>query len=215
MRTIKVIGRGRLSLRPDTTRITLTLGGVCPEYSEALERSTSETSALSELLTLFGFKKTDLKTLAFNVESEYEGYSEDGVYKQRFVGYRFSHVLKVELPSDNELLGRVLCARAGSPVKPELRLSYTVSDPEKAKNALLAKAVADAGEKAQALADAANVRLGEIQTIDYAWNDADFEARPEMRMLAAGAAPKAAFNLDITPEDIDVSDTVTVVWEIL
>jgi hypothetical protein len=215
MKTIKVIGKGRLSLRPDVTRITLTLGGVCAEYSASLARATEEAGALSELLAPFGFAKTDLKTLAFNVESEYEGYSEDGVYKQRFAGYRFSRVMKVEFPSDNALLGSVLFALAGSPVKPELRLSYTVLDPEKAKNTLLARAVKDAGEKAQTLAEAAKVRLGEIQTIDYRWGEADFEVRPEMRMLAAGAAPKAAFDLDVTPEDIDVTDEVTVVWEIL
>ncbi|MBQ4427335.1 MAG: SIMPL domain-containing protein [Oscillospiraceae bacterium] len=215
MRSIKVIGKGRLRLRPDAARITLTLGGVCPEYGEALRRGAEEAGALSELLARFGFAKTDLKTLAFNVESEYEGYSEDGVYRQRFAGYRFSRVLKVEFPSDNALLGSVLFALSESPLKPELRLSYTVSDPEKAKNTLLAGAVKDAGEKARVLAEAAEVRLGEIQTIDYAWNENDFEVRPEMSMLAAGAAPKAAFDLDVTPEDIDVSDEVTVVWEIL
>ena len=74
-------------------------------------------------------------------------YKDKGTYKQRFIGYKFRHTLKVEFESDNERLGKVLYALANSPVRPEFRLSYTVKDPEAVKNALLGKAVTDAKEK--------------------------------------------------------------------
>lgn len=221
MRTIKVTGKGNLSVRPDTTRITLTLEGKYQEYKEALERSSKDTKLLGELLTGFGFERTDLKTLSFNVDTEYESYREDDVYKQRFAGYRYTHMMKIEFPSDNERLGKVLYALANSPVDPQFQISYTVKDPETVKNELLGKAVTDAKEKAAVLAQAAGLSLGEIQNIDYSWGKIDFEVRPVDRMVRANGMLGArmekamAYDMNIEPDDIEVSDTVTVLWEIL
>ena len=169
MRTIRVTGKGRIRIRPDMTRITLTIEGTDPEYSRALEKSSKDTEEVGELLTGFGFERSDLKTLQFSVDTEYEGYQEDGIYKQRFKGYRFRHVMKAEFASDNERLGRILYALANCPVNPEFQISFTVRDREAAKNELLGKAVSDAKEKAAVLAQAAGVRLGEIRSIDYSW----------------------------------------------
>lgn len=107
---------------------------------------------------------------------------------------------------------------ANCKVRPEFRISYTVSDPEAAKNTLLGKAVADAKEKASVLTQAAGVALKDIQTIDYSWGEIDFEYRPMNGdvLMECCATPMAAksYDLDIEPDDINVSDTVTVVWEI-
>ena len=128
--------------------------------------------------------------------------------------------MKVEFDSDNDKLGKILYALANSSLNPEFRLSYTVKDPEAAKNELLDKAVQDAVAKAGVLTRAANQKLGEIQSIDYSWGRIDFEFSPMDRELmpeADGACVKecAALPLDIEPDDIEVGDTVTVVWEIL
>ena len=216
MRTIRVTGKGQLKVRPDMTRITMSLEGVCPEYSTALRKSSQDTESIKELMTSFGFRRSDLKTLDFNVDAQYESYEERGVYKQRLAGYRYHHRLKAEFESDNERLGSILYALARSPVKPELRISYTVKDPEAAKNELLGKAVSDAREKALVLTGAAGVVLKDIQSIDYSWGELDLEVRPMNRMLMAdGMASKSeSYDMDIEPDDIEITDTVTVVWGI-
>ena len=221
MRTIRVTGKGRLKVKPDTTRITISLEGTWPEYGETLRHSSQDTERLKDVLSAFGFERSDLKTLNFNVETEYESYKDKGTYKQRLIGYRFTHMMKVEFPSDNDRLGKVLYALANCPLKPEFRLSYTVSDPEAAKNDLLGKAVTDAKEKASVLTQAAGVTLKDIQSIDYSWGEIDFEYRPMNRMLMADeylarpmAAESPSYDMDIEPDDIEVSDTVTVLWEI-
>ena len=218
MRTIRVTGKGEIKVHPDVTRITITLEGIYPDYEKTLRKSTEDTEILKEILTGFGFERSDLKTLQFNVDTEYETVKEHGVYNQRFVGYKYRHIMKVEFPSDNDRLGKILFALANSSVKPEFRISYTVSDPEAAKNALLAKAVADAKEKAAVLSQAAGVSLKDIQNIDYSWGKIDFEVGP-IDCFAAGsilppAAGKASLDLDVEPDDISTSDTVTVIWEI-
>ena len=218
MRTIRVTGKGQLRLTPDVTCVTMTLEGLYKDYSQTLRRSSEDTEALKGLLSSFGFARTDVKTLSFRVDSEYESYQDrDGTYKSRFSGYRFRHVLKVEFPSDNDRLGKVLYALAHGKVEAEVRISYTVRDPESAKNLLLDKAVEDAREKAAVLTRAAQVTLRDIQSIDYSWGEINFTSQPiNGDVLMDRCAPMAAksYDLDIEPDDIDVSDTVTVVWEI-
>ncbi|MBR5381508.1 MAG: SIMPL domain-containing protein [Oscillospiraceae bacterium] len=214
-RILRVTGRGRLSLRPDTTRITITLEGTFPEYGEALKRSAGDTEILKDVLSELGFARTDLKTLRFDVDAEYESVHENGIYRQRFVGYKFVHVVKVDFGSDNERLGRILYALANGKLRPEFRISYTVKDPEAAKNELLGAAVADARAKAQVLAEAAGVTLGEIRRIDYSWGRIDLEVRPTNGVLMSKACrDEAAYDIDLEPDNIEVTDTVTVLWAI-
>ena len=63
------------------------------------------------------------------------------------------------------------------------------------------------------------MELKDIQSIDYSWGEINFEVQPMNRMIVADecmAAPMAAesYDMDIEPDDIEVSDTVTVIWEI-
>lgn len=212
--TIRVTGRGMLRLRPNTTRITVTLEGVETAYAATLRRSAADSETVREALAPIGFTAEDLKTLNFSVQTEYEGYQEEGVYRQRIAGYRFRHELKVEFPSDNERLGRVLAALAEAELTPEIRIAYTVKEREAAKNLLLGAAVADAKAKAEALTAAAGVKLSGIRHISYSMNDSEFAVQP---VLYAGMKRNAcadSFAPEIVPEDIEVSDAVTVIWEI-
>ena len=218
MRTIRVTGKGQIKVRPDTTRIIMSLEGLYKDYNETLRLSSQDTETLKDILSGFGFERSDLKTLNFSVDTEYESYKDrDGSYKQRFTGYRYRHMLKVEFDSDNERLGKILYALANGKVRPEFRISYTVKDPETTKNTLLGKAIKDAREKASVLTEADGVGLKDIQSIDYSWGEIDFEYRPMDGGILAErclAEPTAAYSLDIEPDNIEVSDTVTVVWEI-
>ena len=218
MRTIRVTGKGQVKVRPDMTRITVSLEGTNSEYSETLRKSSEDTEQLRDLLMDFGFERSDLKTLNFSVDTEYESYKDKGVFKQRFVGYKYHHLMKVEFDSNNERLGKLLFALSNSSTKPEFRISYTVRDPEAAKNELLGRAVSDAKEKATVLTGAAGVTLKNIQSIDYSWGEISFEVQPMNRVfMAEECLPTAvadAYDMDIEPDDIEASDTVTVIWEI-
>lgn len=204
-----------MSVSPDVTVINVTLQGICPDYSETLRRSSEETETLQDLFCGFGFKKKDLKTLSFDVNTQYEGYHENGEYKQRFVGYRFCHTLKVEFGSDNDKLGRILYALANSPVNPEFAISYTVRDKEKPKAELIAGAIEDARIKAGVIASSAGVSLGCILRIEYCSGNLSFEVAPMRKMYASNESNSLnSFDMNINPDDIEISETVTVVWTI-
>ncbi len=217
MRTIRVTGKGQLKVHPDMTRITIELEGIHMDYTDTLMESSRATEEMKKLLVPYGFERSDLKTLSFDVNTQYESYKVKDEYKRRFAGYKYSHVMKVEFESDNLLLGKILYALANSSLHPEFRISYTVKDPEAVKNELLGKAVQDAVAKAEVLSSAAGLKLGEIQDMDYSWGRIDFEYKvmDKFDCPAPGMAEDAYnYAMDIEPDDIEAQDTVTVVWEI-
>ncbi|MBR0209454.1 MAG: SIMPL domain-containing protein, partial [Firmicutes bacterium] len=117
-----------------------------------------------------------------------------------------------------ERLGKVLYALAKSGLTPEFSIGFFASDPEAVRSALLADAVEDAKAKAAALTAAAGVTLGDIQSIDYAKADLNLAVNTmRMPMMAKGAmeAEECSYDMNVQPDDIELSDTVTVIWEIV
>jgi len=219
-RIIRVTGKGNIKVKPDMTRITITLEGCYDDYGMTLKMSSEDTEALKDLLKQHGFESTDVKTIFFNVDTKYESYQAyDKSWKQRFIGYEFQHVLKVEFDSDNDRLGRILYSLANvEEIRPEFRLSYTVKDKEASKNELLGRAVSDARAKAEVLTHAAGASLKDIQSIDYSWGEINFEISPMRSGVLMDCCEDGErlnkYEMDIEPDDIELSDTVTVVWEI-
>lgn len=218
-RTIRVTGKGKLSVKPDTIRLRINMEGIYPEYAVTLQKSSEIVELLKDLVEKQGYERKELKTLYFNIDTEYESYqAKDKSWKRRFQGYKYVHRMKIEFPADNQRLGKMLYALAHCPVSPEFSIEYTVADPEASKNELLGKAVKDSMKKASVLADASDVKLGEIINIDYSWGEIDFVSKPLQEMSLRCCEPdesySSSYDMDIEPDDIDITDTVTVIWEI-
>lgn len=215
-KTIAISGTGKCTVSPDTTVIHLHLSSAFPTYDETLSRSAADLNEIRTIFLALGFERDSVKTTSFSVRRETESYREQNAYKERFVGYRYEQRLKVSFPIDNERLGQILFALSNAKVDAELNFEYTVSHPEEVVNRLLASAVKDAKGKAAALSEAAGVTLGEIVEISYSDTEQDYSVRPYRENLACRQAVfSAPPQPEIQPDDIEVSDTVKVVWEIV
>ncbi len=66
------------------------------------------------------------------------------------------------------------------------------------------------------LTDASGESLGELVNIDYSWGQINFEVAPMTKLSALGESSEIndSYMMDIEPDDIEASDTVTIVWEI-
>ena len=217
-RTIRVTGRGRIKARPDTIELIICVSKVCPEYREAMETSSKMTKKMKEALERAGFDPAELKTTSFSVNADYEGeYDEKGVWHNVFRGYRYDHNMVLRFGLDNDRLGKVLYELSRCEANAEISIRHTVKDPEPIKNALLENAVKDSREKAKILAAASEVELGRIINIDYSWGEVEIYNRMTERMpLSFGSinAKEDSLDIDLEADDINVQDTVTVVWEI-
>ena len=218
-RIIRVTGKGRISVAPDTIKLYITAEGVSKEYDKAVSKSAEETNLVRDAISRAGLDPKELKTSWFNVDSEYERYRDkNDDLKRRFVGYKYTHRMNLMFPNDNAILGKVLYELANCPVKVEFSIEHTVKDTESIKNELIGKAVSDSKVKAENLTKAAGVKLGDIISIDYSWGRMEIYSNYIDKMAITSAKCLAdsstGYDIDIEAEDIDVEDTVTVVWEI-
>lgn len=217
--TMKVTGKGTVFVKPDLIRLSIRLEGVYEKYEEALQQSSEQAEQLKLCFEKAGFSKEDLKTLSFHINTEYENYRDKkNEWKKKFVGYKFIHEMKIEFEADNRLLGKVLYAMSHCQAKPEFQITYTIKNEEDAKNLLLKRAVEDSKKKAKILAEAAEINLGNIICIDYSWEKIHFTSSPVNRMAIPYTAMQeecgASYDINIEPDNIEVSDTVTIMWEI-
>lgn len=220
MRTIRVTGLGKLKLRPDTTRLTVTLTGRDKDYNEVLRLSAEETRKLKDLLAGHGFAPEDVKTLRFRIETESEGYRDrHGDYRTRFAGYLYRHAVQLDFPVDNLRLGAILRALTTSELDPEFSVDYVLADPDGARDRLMAVTMEDARHKAEVLARSGGSALGSVRYIDYCRGAYDFSFRPcceyDAEELCAVPEESKVSPMPIEPDDIEVSDTVTVIWELV
>lgn len=217
-RVIRVTGKGQIKAKPDMARITMTIEDVKKDYDKALKAPAEDTETLKDIFERENFAREDVKTISFDVDVENESYRDKkGNWKSKFVGYKYCHVTKVEFASDNKRLGRILNVLANNTaVRPEFRFSFFVKDPEPSKNELLGKAISDAKVKAEILTKAAGVQLKDILSIDYSWGEINFEVSPMRHMITApmALADEDECVMNIEPDDVEISDTVTVVWNI-
>ena len=219
-RIIKVTGKAKIAVKPDMIRLSIDLKGTQESYEGALQQSSQQTETLKNCFENLGFERTDLKTTSFQVNTKYESYQDKArIWKQKFVGYEFQHSLKIEFDVNHQMFGKMLYALAHSSAEPEFRIFYTVKDAEPVRNLLLAKAVEDAKVKAELLTKAAGVTLGEVSTIDYSWEEIEIISKPMNRMIGTYACAQEedcanSCEIDMEPEDINVSDHVTVSWYI-
>ncbi len=216
MRTIKVAGTGTIKIKPDMIRIGITVTGLYKDYSEALKKADSDTAAIRDIIENAGFKRDELKTTDFHVEIENEGYMEDGVYKQKFAGYRSRHEMKLEMEKDNGKLGEILGNIATSEPNPELSVTYFIKDRKGMEEMLIEEAVKDARKKAKIIAGSLDVAIIDVMSVDASDINDGVEI-PVFRMAKNEAMSDRAmgsYDMEMTPEDIEASATVTVVWKI-
>lgn len=219
MRTITVKGIGCVSAKPDFITLSLGIESQDREYDEAMAKAAKRINGIENAAAHVGFEKGSLKTISFNVSSAYESVKDiNGNYKREFAGYICSYRLKLSFDFDSELLTKVLSQISQSGAKPEISVAFTVKDPSKISRSLLESAAANAKEKAELLCSASGVRLGQLQSIDYSWSELNLISNTrydmEDNVLAMMAVNKTAAP-QIAPDDIDVHDTATFIWEIL
>jgi hypothetical protein len=211
-RTLTVKGTGQASLPPDTIQLDFDLESKAENYDETINLAGTRLEQLRSCLANVGFSKSDLVTTNFSVNTDYESVkNEEGEYIRVFKGYSVRNNLKLSFPIDTHRLAMILEQLSACEANPELSIHFLLTDDTKLKELLLQDAVADATQKANILALAAGVRLDDILAITYDWSNIVYRNR-EM-MLEESVAYSAAA-IDIQPDNVSASDTVTIVWEI-
>ena len=131
-----------------------------------------------------------------------------------FAGYVCTERLTLRFPLDMALLDKVLGETGESGAAAEFTVRFTRRQERAVKDALIKAAVRDAAHKAAVLAEAAGETLGALVAVEYGASPVNLYSRTE---FSRDSNPKvrAAAAFAFTPEDIENTDTVTAVYELL
>jgi len=214
-RTIKVTGKANLLVPADTTKIVLDLEGKASSYEETIKLSAKVLNNMKEELEKIGFDKKDIKSTNYHIDIHYESYKDiDGNYKRKQYGYEYEQTIKFTFLNDNKLLAKVLSTLANLVSAPSIHIYYIASNTEEVKNKLLEEAIIDATNKAKVIANASNVKLGDLVNVDYSYQEVEFVSRMCLDASSCMDSTSSDYEMDISPDDISCSDHVTILYEI-
>lgn len=207
-----------VSTRPDFVILTMKLEAKDKEYDKAMELAAKQLEQPNTSLTAIGFEKESVRRRIFMwIRITIATKTSWAITSVSFSGFVCRHNLKLSFDFDMKRLSQALAASATCLAQPELSIAFTVKDPTAVNDALLREATINAKKKAELLCEASGVTLGQLLTIDYNWGELNIysDTRYDMAEDCLMALPTSATSIDIEPDDIDVRDTATFVWEII
>ena len=215
--TISVQGKGSIHVVPDVTRLEITIERVFPDYQKAFAQA-KENSAWVVKILEFNKKPGKLaKTVKFDItDHEVNDYDTLGHYKSSHVeGYDLEQRIKIDLPIDNVLTNNIVRGIGKFIPGAQINIGYTVQDPRPHQMKMLARAVSDAKEKAGIMAEAVGCSLGKVENINYRYSNVSVYSQARNIHDSKEAFASTADSLDITPDDLVMSDTVDVTFELV
>ena len=189
---ILVSGEGVVQLAPDIALLNLTVTREAKTAREALDANNEAMSSVLEAMQKQGIAERDLQTSNFAIQPRYyhPPRPTNGERKApHIVGYTVRNSLGVKV-RDLEQVGKILDASVTLGVNEGGNLVFSNDDPSAAIARARVLAVADARTRAETIADAADVELGDILEI----SEQSHMPRPrpmmraEMAMVASDSA---------------------------
>jgi len=201
---IWVTGQGRVNVAPDVAILSLGVEFQAPTVAEAQGETARAMEAVMRELKAQGVSDKDIKTQRYTI-SPVKRWHED---KEILLGYLVTNMVSVKI-RDVEAAGSIIdaVAAAGGDAIRVNSISFTVDDPASYYSEAREKAMADAQEKAEELADLAHVILGAPV---YISEGLGYTPRSSDVRLEVAPAPAT----QISPGEMEISLTVQVVYGI-
>jgi uncharacterized protein YggE len=198
---ITVTGTGRVAVRPDTALAQLGAEARAASLADATADVAKRMTAVLERVRALGVQERDVTTVTYAVDplvaprrSEEE--------PPRILGYRAANIVQLRI-RQLDAVGRILDVAVAAGANTLRGLVFTVSDPAPMEAQARALAVQSAGAKAQQLAAAAGVRLGELVRI----TEGEPPVRPAAERLAVTALTTGPGPIEPGQQEIVVTVT--------
>jgi uncharacterized protein YggE len=205
-RTLIVSGLGEASAAPDLLTLSIGVETQGQTAAQALTRNNEQMRATIARLTEAGVAERDMQTSNLSVSPRYN-YEARREGAPLLVGYVATNMLTVKL-RDIAGAGALIDASVQDGATNLGGISFGFAEPEPLRRQAREAAVADARQKAEALARAAGVRLGPILRIQ------DGQAAPPPMPYMEARAVASDFATPIAAGESTLTAHVTLVYEI-
>ena len=162
LRTLTVTGTGTIYLTPDLAYVNIGVRTENANVSEALSSNTTQSQQVEGVLKDQGIDPKDIQTTNFSIYPQQKT-GPDG--KTTSTTYVVNNTVNVTIRNVSKL-GSILSAVVSSGANNINSVTFDSSARDQALQDARKAAINDAQQQAQALAQAAGVTLGSIQTID-------------------------------------------------
>lgn len=210
IRGITVSGEGKVTGKPDLALVSLGVSALRPTVGEARDAAATALTSMIDSMKANGVEDDDIQTSQLSIYPEYD-YSGN---TQRITGYRVSNTVTVKVRDIDSTSAVIDDAVTNGGNDTQLQsIAFTIDDPESLRQQAREAAVADAKKKAETLASAGGVSLGNPVNISESGGYSPPIPYAE-RGFAADSAAQAAPETPIQPGELDVIINVSVTWEI-
>ena len=196
-RTITVTGSGSVVAVPDRASFQFTVDTRGATATAALAANADTEQAVVAALKNAGVAAADLQTTDVSLSPQT---TQDGT---KIIGYAASSSVSVTIPIDRA--GAVVDAAVKAGADSVSGPSLSLSDQDALYNDALKKAVANAQTKAAAIADAAGLNLGSVQTVVEG-------SAPGPVVWGASKTADASGSISVEPGTQETDATVTVTY---
>jgi uncharacterized protein YggE len=201
-RTLVVGGSGVVSGTPDQCVLNLSFNGIGTTPAETLDVCSAAAKGAIDAAVGEGINQDDVRTVNLTVQDHFDQ------AKQKITARIGSYQLEVVVRNLDDV-GRILgvLSEAAGEIR-SLQLGLKNVDP--VRKAARREAVRDAQEKAQDLAEAAGLQLGDILTLED-----NERSRPQAGRTLAMASVKPTASVPVEPGHVSIAVSVTITYAIL
>jgi uncharacterized protein YggE len=203
-RTITVSSTATVKAQPDEALVDLGVRSESADSASAFAQNAKDMQAVLDAVRDEGITDKDLQTTNVSLEQSTQNQGKPNE-QQVFVASNSVQVTIHDLSS----VGAVIDAAVSAGADSVNDISFQLSNPNTIRTDALSQAVAGARTKADALAQAAGAEVVRVVTID----EQNFRSSVYRQSLAALPAPGPVTPV-VPPSSLQVSETISVVWEI-
>ena len=206
--SFSVSGEGTVVVVPDIAQFTfgvLTEGG--SNLSDLQSENATRINRVIDFLKSNGINEEDIKTQRLNITPRYQYSNCFGEFRgvcppPEIVGYTIDQSVRVKV-RDLNTVGDIFAGVVDNGANTASNLLFTIDDRTLFENQALAEAIAQAREKAEALAEAGGFRIGRLLSVEAA----DFGPRPvfELGINDSFRSEAVAPNIEPGVEEVSVS----------
>ena len=183
----RVTGTGQAMGAPDVAYLELGVDIANNDLGEAMAEANATMTEVRDAILALNIAETDIQTTQFNVwVEEIRDPSTGSPQGQRL--FHVNNLMRVKV-SDTERIGEVIEAGMDAGANTVGSLFFAIEDPDALEAQARADAVADARARAEQLAEAAGVQLGDLVNLTEGTPVFPLTGRVALDMAQGGGAP--------------------------
>jgi len=153
--TISAAGQGEVFVKPDIAQISFTIQKEKISLLDAQNEASVASNKLTDFLKSSGIEDKDIKTTNYSIYPRYDYLENSG---RIFRGYDVSETIEVKIRKIDDT-GKILSGAANNGADQVGQVSFTIDDQEAVKREAREKAIIDAKQKANKLANDLGLKI--------------------------------------------------------